>query len=214
MKKVLWFSEEECALFIQEGQARRISYDKNQIIALQGEECKTLGIIQDGAVALQNLDEEGRLFTAQVLTAGHSCGATLLFGSETSYPMQVVAQTQCTILHLNKALVLRLCEQRQDVLVALLAIISDRAHMLGTTINRISTLSLRESLLSYLHHLTLHQNSLQIRLPITKKELAERLGFARTSVSREFSALQREGILTVAGREVTIHLPLPLESGH
>ncbi len=205
MKNPLWFSEAEYHSFIQTGQAKRIQYEKNQIIALQGEECDGLGIILDGSVALQNLDEEGRLFTAQVLGAGKSIGTTLLFGRWTTYPMQVVAQSACTILHLKKSLVLQLCEERQDVLIALLAVISDRAHMLGTTVNRIATLSLRESLLSYLNRLVIEQGSTHIRLPITKKELAERLGFARTSISREFAALQEDGILSMTGREIILH---------
>ena len=205
MGKRLWFSKNVYESFIREGKATLARYAKDQQIALQGETCSTLDIILEGAVAIHNLDEEGRLFKAQVLTKGDSCGTTLLFGSNNTYPMQVVAQTEATILHLKRELVLELCEQRRDVLVALVSIISDRAHMLGTTINRISTLSLRESLLSYLHKLAQEQQSNQITLPITKKELAERMGFARTSVSRELAKLREEGLLSVNGRVVTLH---------
>ncbi len=210
MDKRLWFSENEYEAFIREGKATLGNYAKDQIIALQGETCSTLDIILEGSVALQNLDEEGRLFKAQVLKAGESCGTTLLFGSHNTYPMQVVAQTETTILHLKRELVLELCEQRRDVLVALVSIISDRAHMLGTTVNRISTLSLRESLLSYLNGLSQEQHSTQVTLPITKKELAERLGFARTSVSRELAKLEGEGSLSVKGRIITLHPASPL----
>jgi len=205
MGKRLWFSKNEYEAFIREGKATLGRYAKDQIIALQGESCFTLDIILEGSVALQNLDEEGRLFKAQVLKAGDSCGTTLLFGSYNTYPMQVVAQTECTILHLKRELILELCIERRDVLVALISIISDRAHMLGTTVNRISTLSLRESLLSYLFNLTQKQQSNQITLPITKKELAERLGFARTSVSRELAKLGKEGVLSMSGRVITLH---------
>ncbi len=205
MGKRLWFSKNEYETFIREGKATLGRYAKDQIIALQGETCSTLDIILEGSVALQNLDEEGRLFKAQVLKVGDSCGTTLLFGSHNTYPMQVVAQTECTILHLKRELILELCIERRDVLVALISIISDRAHMLGTTVNRISTLSLRESLLSYLFNLTQEQQSNQITLPITKKELAERLGFARTSVSRELAKLGKEGVLSMSGRVITLH---------
>ncbi|MFA5447037.1 MAG: Crp/Fnr family transcriptional regulator [Sphaerochaeta sp.] len=205
MEKRLHFTEEEVASFIKAGQARRARYAKDQIIALQGERCTTLDIILDGSVSTQNLDEEGRLFKAEVLNAGESCGATLLFGSNNTYPMQIVAQEPCTILHLKRELVLTLCESHKEVLLTLLAIISDRAHRLGTTVNRLSTLSLRESLLSYLHRLSGQQNSLRIILPITKKELAQRLGFARTSVSRELARLRDEKVLSMEGKIITLH---------
>ena len=205
MKNALWFDEAECQEFIRSGEARIVAYEKDGIIALQGEVCTSLDIVQTGSIALQSLDEEGRLFKAQVLKAGESCGATLLFGTTNTYVMQVVAHTPSTILRLKKELVLRLCEERQDILLALLKIISDRAHHLGTVVNRISTLSLRESLLSYLTHLSREQRSRQITLPTTKKELAERLGFARTSVSRELAALRAERIISFEGRIITLH---------
>lgn len=205
MEKKLWFDEADVETFIKAGQARRATYAKGQIIALQGERCTTLDIILEGSVSTQNLDEEGRLFKAEVLTSGESCGATLLFGSNNSYPMQLVAEESCTILHLKSELVLDLCERRQDVLLTLLALISDRAHRLGTTVNRLTTLSLRESLLAYLHRLADEQHTNRIRLPITKKELAERLGFARTSISRELATLKDEGVLSMHGKHITLH---------
>ncbi len=205
MVKKLWFDSEEIEIFIKAGRARRTSYAKDQIIALQGERCTTLDLILDGSVCMQNLDEEGRLFKAEVLDAGESCGATLLFGSNNTYPMQVVAQQPCTILHLKRELVLELCESREEVLLTLLAIISDRAHRLGTTINRLVTLDLRESLLSYLHRLAKEQGTRSVTLPITKKELAERLGFARTSLSRQLALLRDEGVLSMDGRSITLH---------
>ena len=42
-------------------------------------------------------------------------------------------------------------------------------------------------------------------LPTTKKDLAERLGFARTSVSRGLAVLREEGVLSYEGRRVTLH---------
>lgn len=204
MERQLWFDDAEVEAFIKAGRARRTHYAKDQIIALQGEQCTTLDIILEGAVSMQSLDEEGRLFKAEVLGSGESCGATLLFGSNHSYPMHVVAQQPCTILHLKRELVLELCEKREEVLLTLLAIISDRAHRLGTTINRLATLSVRESLLTYLRRLAAEQGSTRVTLPITKKELAERLGFARTSVSRELALLRDEGVLAMDGRIITL----------
>ncbi len=201
----LWFSQEERDRFVKEGRARYITYHENQIIALQGDVCTTLAIIIEGVVSLQNLDDEGRLYTAQELRVGESCGATLLFGRNNCFPMQVVAKTRCTIFHLKRDLVLSLCEERREILTTLLALISDRAHMLGTTVNRLSTLSLRERLLSYLHTLADQQGSKSIVLPITKTELAQQLGCARTSVSRELARLQQEDILSLNRDRITLN---------
>ncbi len=206
MGKRVWFDKDRYEIFINQGKAKLTKYSKDEIIFVQGEECKTLDIIVEGFVSLQNLDEEGRVFKAQVLKEGDSLATTLLFSTNNTYPMQVVAHSNCSILHLKKELVLELCEQNRDFLVAVISIISDRAHMLGTMVNRISTLSLRENLINYLSKLSKEQQSNQITLPITKKELAERMGFARTSVSRELAKLRDEKIISMKGKNIILHL--------
>ncbi len=205
MNKTIVFNSEILDGFIKSGKAQQVTYPKGHIIGLQGDRCVTLDLIQQGSVALENIDEEGRLFIAQILNPGEMCGPTLLFGSSNIYPMQVVAHTQVTLLRLSKEAVLSLCEQDEGVLLALLRVISDRAHQLGTTVNRLSTLTLRESLLAHLSLLSTRQQTLSVILPTSKKELAEYLGFARTSVSRELAALEKEGVLTVDGRTIELH---------
>ena len=205
MNKTIVFNSEILDGFIKSGKAQQVTYPKGYIIGLQGDRCVTLDLIQQGSVALENIDEEGRLFIAQILNPGEMCGPTLLFGSSNIYPMQVVAHTQVTLLRLSKEAVLSLCEQDEGVLLALLRVISDRAHQLGSTVNRLSTLTLRESLLAHLSLLRSRQQTLSVVLPTSKKELAEYLGFARTSVSRELATLEKEGVLTVDGRTIELH---------
>ncbi|MFA5570145.1 MAG: Crp/Fnr family transcriptional regulator [Sphaerochaetaceae bacterium] len=205
MKETIVFNPEILDTFIKGGNAQQVTYAKGFIIALQGDRCVTLDLIQKGSLALENIDEEGRLFVAQIFYPGEMCGATLLFGSSNIYPMQVVAHTETTLLRLSKKAVLSLCEQDEGVLLSLLRVISDRAHQLGTTVNRLSTLTLRESLLDHLFMLSSRQQTSSVVLPTSKKELAEYLGFARTSVSRELAALEKEGRLTVHGRTIELH---------
>lgn len=205
MNKTIVFNSEILDGFIKSGKAQQVTYPKGYIIGLQGDRCVTLDLIQQGSVALENIDEEGRLFIAQILNPGEMCGPTLLFGSSNIYPMQVVAHTQVTLLRLSKEAVLSLCEQDEGVLLALLRVISDRAHQLGSTVNRLSTLTLRESLLAHLSLLRSRQQTSSVVLPTSKKELAEYLGFARTSVSRELATLEKEGVLTVDGRTIELH---------
>jgi CRP-like cAMP-binding protein len=74
------------------------------------------------------------------------------------------------------------------------------------TVTKLSAESLRKSLLAYLQNLSRIQGSTTVVLPTSKKELAERLGFARTSLSRELASLVQEGILSYSGRRVELHI--------
>ncbi|ADY12010.1 Crp/Fnr family transcriptional regulator [Sphaerochaeta globosa] len=200
------FSDEALASFVKEGGITLVHFCKDQLVAVQGELCTTLDVVLEGSLSLQSIDDDGNVFKARVLEAGEIWGATLLFSRCNHYPMQVVCDRACSIVRLKKSLVLSLCTKNREFLVGLLQIISDRAHELGLTLTKRNEQTLRQSLLDYLTQLSLQQGSNTILLPTSKKELADRLGFARTSLSREFSNLQSEGILRFRGRSVQLHI--------
>lgn len=191
---------------LEAGGAKRALYGKGQLLYLADQVCTTLDVVLSGSISIQSIDAEGNIFKARVLQPGDVYGATLLFGTHNRYPMQVVCDTPSEILHLKKSLVLQLCEENQEFLLVLLALISDRAHELGRTVSQLTAQSLKESLLSYLQTLSHQQGSTTIKLPTSKKELADRLGFARTSLSRALKAMEEEGLLSYEGRVVHLHI--------
>ena len=180
------------------------AYTSNQIIHLSGDSSASLDILLAGSVSLQSLDEDGSLFKAQVLHKGDIYGATLLFASCTTYPMTVVSEGNCEVLHLSKALVLDLCRENSHFTEQLLQIVSDKAHALSTSLTNLTSKTLRENLLSYLHTEAELQQSQSIVLRITKKELAHRLGVERTSLSRSLALLRDETLLTFQRDRITL----------
>ncbi len=200
------FSDDELARFADDGRVVMVRTTKDQLIALQGDACTTLDIVLDGRLSLQSIDEQGTVFKARVLEAGDVWGATLLFSRYNCYPMQVVSDQDGSLLRLKKQVVLELCSCKREFLTDLLQIISDRAHELGLTVTKLNEQTLKQSLLAYLVQLSEKQCSSKIRLPISKTELANRIGCARTSLSREFALLQKEGMLTMSGRQVELHI--------
>jgi CRP-like cAMP-binding protein len=176
------------------------------MIYLSGEVCTTLDVVIEGTISVQSVDDEGKIFKVRVLEPGDVWGATLLFSRYNHYPMTVFSEDDSAVLHLPRALVLDLCEARVEFLSTLLNLVSDRAHELSMTVTKLSAESLRKSLLAYLQNLSRIQGSTTVVLPTSKKELAERLGFARTSLSRELASLVQEGILSYSGRRVELHI--------
>ncbi|HKL60011.1 MAG TPA: Crp/Fnr family transcriptional regulator [Sphaerochaeta sp.] len=180
------------------------SYTQNQMIYLAGDTCTSLDILLTGSVSLQSLDEEGSLFKAQVLAKGDIYGATLLFGSCNKFPMTVVSEGSSEVLHLSKALVLDLCNANSLFTENLLQIVSDKAHSLSTALTNLTSKTLRENLLCYLTDEAAQQGSRTIRLKITKKELAHRLGVERTSLSRTLALLRDEKLLLFERDRITL----------
>ena len=58
--------------------------------------------------------------------------------------------------------------------------------------------------MNYLDYECKKQGSNHIRLPITKKALAERMGVARTSLSRELGKMREEGVIEFDRDTITL----------
>lgn len=180
------------------------SYKKSNIIHLEGECCISLDIILKGEVIIQRIDEDGNVLTIVDFHSGDSIGGNLLFSNQPYYPMTIIAKAETQILHLNKNLVLDLCQFNKAFLTGYLAAISDKTTILSNKIKTISLKSIRTSIIEYLKYEYYLQNSNKIRLTMTKKELAERLGVQRTSLSRELNKMKITGLIDYDSQSITI----------
>jgi CRP-like cAMP-binding protein len=179
-------------------------YGKGQVIHIQDEQCTYLDCIVEGAASLQNIDEEGSVMKVNVLQGGEVYGAPLLFSSRNVFPLTVVAEQPSTIVHIERSLVLSLCEANSCFTSALLTLVSDRALFLTDTIESIKFKTIRRCLFDYLRYEYHRQKSLVIVLGITKKELAQRLGIQRTSLSRELEKMRFDGLVSYDSKTITI----------
>lgn len=170
-------------------------YKKGAIIYLQNERCLTLDAILQGTVVIQSIDEQGNVLTMSDFGIDALIGVNLLFSQRNLYPMIITAKTDTTILHLKKSIVTQLCMQNQDFLLGLLEHLSDRSVLLTDKIKLISAKTIRQLITDFLAYEYRQQGQLLIKLKMTKKELAERLGIPRTSLSRELQKMRQDGLL-------------------
>ncbi|MGM0652402.1 MAG: Crp/Fnr family transcriptional regulator [Bacillota bacterium] len=198
------FSREELKARLEASGYEIKRYEKDQIIYLENEVCQSMNIILEGKVAVQKIDEEGNVLIINVFSAPEIIGAHLIFSTHNVYPMTVVADSKVAILRLQKELIIELGRDNPDFMVDLLQIISDRIMILADKIRTISHKTIREQItafLTYEYHL---QKSRVIKLNYTKKELADRLGVQRTSLSRELNKMRRDGLLDYDTRTIIL----------
>lgn len=163
-----------------------------------------MDIILNGKVTVQNIDENGNVLTINVYSARDTIGANLIYSSRNYYPMTVVATSRTTILHLQRELILELCQSNAIFMVGLVTAISDRTIILTDKINAISLKTIRQCIMDYLKYEYHVQKSNIIKLNISKKDLAERLGIQRSSLSRELNKMRKDGLLEYDARTVTL----------
>lgn len=179
-------------------------YKKNSIIYLQNEKCMTLDVILKGTIVVQGIDSKGNVLTISDFNIGDALGGNLIFSHKDFYPMTVIAKNNATVLHIKKDLILKLCQSDINFLNHFLQSLSDKTLILTDKIKSISMKTIRECIIDFLTYESYSQNSKTIKLEMTKKELAEKFGIQRPSLSRELNKMRKDGLIEYDAHSITI----------
>lgn len=187
-----------------QGRIRYLTYQKGEVIHFQSERCEQMEVILKGAVAVQNIDRDGNLFVIQDLYARDLLGANLIFSSRNIYPMTTQAKQETVLAAISTENIYKLCREQEPFLKGLLQAVSDRMLVLTSTIQRMAHKTIRSLILDFIRYEIALQHTLTIRIPMQKKELAERFGIDRTSLSRELARLRDEGLIVFNAQTITV----------
>jgi CRP-like cAMP-binding protein len=180
------------------------NYKKNPVIYFQNEKCTRFDIILKGTILVQEIDSRGNALTISDFTVGDVLGGNLLFSHKNFYPMTVLAKSDATILHIKKELVLRFCQINVIFLVNFLESISDKTLILTDKIKSLSMKTIRQCIIDFLVYESYSQNTSTVKLELTKKELAEKFGIQRPSLSRELNKMRKDGLIDYDAYSITI----------
>jgi CRP-like cAMP-binding protein len=186
---------QEIESYLIEGSCKITQYKKNNIVHFVGEVCSKLEIILSGKVVIERIDESGNLMTIAEFLGGDVLGGNLMFSKNPYYPMTVTAKEATLILEINKDRLFRLFSDNHEFLSSYLEYVSDHTVILGDRIKHYVNRTIRESIISYLNFESKKQNSSIIKLSMTKKALAEKIGVQRTSLSRELAKMREDGLI-------------------
>ncbi|HPM11249.1 MAG TPA: Crp/Fnr family transcriptional regulator [Paludibacter sp.] len=198
------FTPETIQEYIKNKKFRVVEYFKNNTIHYEGELCEKLEIILSGAVAIERIDKNGNILTVAELNENDVLGGNLLFSKNPYYPMTVSAKTSIKILEVKEDYLFDLLSKHPFVLKSYLELICDNAYILGNKIKNYAQKTIRESILNYLNYECKKQNSNEIVLRITKKEMAKKIGVQRTSLSRELAKMRDDGLIKFTRGIITL----------
>jgi CRP-like cAMP-binding protein len=195
---------QEIDSYLTEGSCKITQYGKNNTVHFVGEFCSKLEIILSGKVVIERIDESGNLMTIAEFFKGDVLGGNLMFSRSPNYPMTVTAKEATSILEINRDRLFRLFSYNHEFLRSYLEYVSDHTVILGDRIKHYVNRTIRESIVSYLNYECKKQNSNIIKLSVTKKALAERIGVQRTSLSRELAKMREDGLVKYDSESIEI----------
>jgi len=197
-------AREHIKAFLSTNKFQVAYYKKNSVVHFDGEPCDKLEIILYGKVIVDRIDESGKLLTILDFRDGDILGVNLMFSTTPYYLMTLTTHIDTLILEISKELIFELLSTNKEFLKIYLEFVSNNTSLLGSKIKYYVKRSIRENIITYLNHEYKLQNNYEIKLSMSKKSLAERIGAERTSLSRELRKMKDEGLITYNNKYITV----------
>lgn len=190
--------------YLSEGLFRKHTYNKGEIIHIEGDSCDQIEIILQGEIVIERIGFSGDLMTVTHFASGDIVGANLIFSSSDFYPMTITSKKKSDVIIIHKEVLFELCNTYPTFLMQFIQVISDLSVLIGIKMkNRISR-TIRQSITTYLSKQVRLQASETIVLTMSKKSLAEMFGVSRTSLSRELQKMTNDGLINFDAKTITI----------
>ena len=170
------------------------TFSAKEIIALEGDECKYIGVILDGTLDIKRM-LSNKIVKMTSVGPGHLFGEVIVFSDVNKYPATVISSSKSEILFISKENFIKFCYTHADFLEMFLKDLSNKILILNKSIERLSYNSIRQKISNYILDEYQKQGSKFINISMTKQKLAETLGVPRPSLSRELINMKELNII-------------------
>ena len=191
--------DEDTLAFIV-AQAVRRTYSPDEVIFLEGDPCAGLFIVQTGHVKIYAASPEGREQILTITGPRDSFNDVAVFDGGPN-PASAQAMETVELLVIERSTMLKLFERYPKLAQAVVAVLAGRARMLVSMVQDLSLRSVTGRLAKLLLDQALQGGE---AVPLTRQQMAARLGTIREMVSRALRQLEDEGLVRREGHEIII----------
>ncbi|EKV00040.1 cAMP-binding protein [Leptolyngbya sp. PCC 7375] len=187
-----------------EGLAVTKSYGKGEVLFHQGDAAIGFFVIQLGRVKVFKLSPQGKEQILHIFGQGeHFAEVPALDGK--CFPASAAALESSELLFFPRQPFLTLLEQRPSLAINLLKSFARHLRRFSNLVDSLALQDVPARLATYLLNLSGELNNVDIiKLDLPKNQLAARLGTIPETLSRAFSKLNRAGLISMDGIEITL----------
>ena len=174
-------------------------FHKGDIVALEGENVKHIGIVLSGAVDMVKEDIWGNKTMLVRMGKDDIFGETFACGSDNLSVVTFLVSEDARILFMPFGRVMRSCamscEFHHRLTENMVRIIADKNRDLMRKVEVVSKRTTREKLLTYLSLQAQLQGTRYFEVPLGRVELAEYLCVDRSAMTRELAKMKEDGLI-------------------
>jgi CRP-like cAMP-binding protein len=189
------FTESELEHFLLKAHANREQFKKGQIVANEETPCTHIGIVISGVINAQKTYPSGKYITINHLREGELFGEVIVFSDRKTFPATLIAQTELEVYFLKKEEIILLNQEFPLLMENFVKILSHKILILNQRVKSLSYHTLRQRIVDFILEIYNKQETMMFQLPLSRKQMAERLGTPRPSLSRELAKMKEEGLI-------------------
>jgi CRP-like cAMP-binding protein len=212
----LWFLK-RCDLFekLSPEQAEQLerravirAFRKGDLVYAPGDPGRTVLVVARGRVKIKGITPEGKEFILAFVDEGELFGELTLFDGGPRDEFAEAAEAT-EVLAITREDLLRLFEQRPDVVMQITKLIGLRRKRVETRLRNLLFRSNRQRIAGLLlelleSHGERNGKGWAIRLPLSHQELAGLIGATRETVTITLGQLQLDGLIRVQRRRISV----------
>lgn len=179
-------------------------HEKDEVIAVEGDDCHSLGIILSGNVEIHKPFPSGKVVTINYFKSGNIFGEALVFSQKHVYPATIISSDKSEIMYIERKDIVHMMTLDSRIIDNFMGILSNRILMLNNRIANLSYDSLRKKIASIILSEYNRQNSPYLTLPYSRKKMAELLNIPRPSLSRELINMKEDGLIDFYKNKIKI----------
>lgn len=175
------------------------TYSKGQVIALENEKIRHVGIVLSGAVDMVKEDVWGHKTLLARIGKEELFGESFACCEDNLSLVTFSAPEDTKVLFIPFHRIMHTCsmacEFHHKLVENMVRIIAGKNRELMKKVEVVSQKTLREKILAYLSHQSQRAESRYFEIPLSRQELAEYLCADRTALSRELASMKADGLI-------------------
>lgn len=199
-------SEEEVERIVTCSKSRMKVYQEEAYIFSQGEKPEKLFLLLEGKIQICKDFASGKRSVLYMVEPGNVFGEIFLFGDRKQYWYDAVAVTAVKVLEMPWDFFYHFCsnacDHHKQLTQNMLEILSENNFKITRKLHIVSTTSLRERLAIWM--MDAMDDKGVVKLTMNREQLADFLGVARPSLSRELMRMQKEGLLVAEKKQIKV----------
>ena len=125
------------------------NYSKNDIIAMEGDSCNSIGLVLEGNVDIKRM-LGSKVIHLSSFSKGDVFGEVIAFSDINIYPATVLASNSCEVMFISKNDFIKFCTHNEEFLDLFLNTLTNKIFLLNNSITNLTFTSIKQKICNFL----------------------------------------------------------------